>query len=66
MFIAHAEFTYRPGIYAFHSIMSMHICSNSSNISSNWHDLHKYAGLLVHGRKCCWCVLTRHHEAIVH
>ena len=24
-------------IYAFHRIVSMHTCSNSSNISSNWH-----------------------------
>ena len=30
-----------PGIYAFHSIMSMHTCSNSSNISSNWHCINK-------------------------
>ena len=38
----YAGVTHRPGIYAFHSIMStgMHICSNSSNIISNWH----YAG----------------------
>ena len=37
MFIVHAVVTCRPGIYAFHSIMSMHTCFNSSNISSNWH-----------------------------
>ena len=35
LFIVHAGVTYRPGIYEFHS---MHTCSNSSNISSNWHD----------------------------
>ena len=35
VFIVHAGLTYRPGIYAFHSV---HTCSNSSNTSSNWHD----------------------------
>ena len=48
-FIAHAGVTCRPGIYAFYSIMSMHICSNSSNISSNWHCMN----MLV-----CSCVVT--------
>ena len=45
MFIVHAGVTYRPGIYAFHSI---HTCSNSSNISSNWHDRRDtFEGLLL-------------------